>query len=568
MALSCVERGQPSFNDPDAGSVDANGTGGDDAGSGMGSSGSGNGSSGTANGSGGMDGGSGVDHEVDGGDAGGSKDPPPPVCGANPVVGCVVNTQDAVFVSAGVAASGDGSQDSPVKTIGEGIELARSQEATRIVVCNGVYEEQVSLTVDDSGRSLSGGYNCDSWLYNPDGETLVRPTERGYALHVIDTTQRVTIANFTFDALAGVDPGESSIAAFITNASDVRLKRVVLLAHDGVAGETDSAAAYTPGNEWPADNDLDGSESGGHVYSDEIGRPDVGGPEVTVMCPGSEESTTGGRGGDHPYLGSSAINGAPGLPVDKGGSGGMSSMPQTVASGCDTVGSGNRCNCVPIVGRHGAAGDSGEDGAGATEVGAVSSDSGWVAFPGLSGGVGHPGGGGGGGDGAWQNSSGTSYFGGWVGGGSGGAGGCGGAGGPGGTAGGSSIALLALDSAVTLEGCNLVTASGRAGGAGAGGQAGQQGGNGGDAPSVVIGEINSYPCAGGDGGQGGTGGDGGGGAGGVSVGVAWAGDFEPAVDTDTVITLGDPGAAGVGGDPGNNDGIAGVSQEVLEVPAG
>jgi hypothetical protein len=85
--------------------------------------------------------------------------------------------------------------------------------------------------------------------------------------------------------------------------------------------------------------------------------------------------------------------------------------------------------------------------------------------------------------------------------------------------------------------------------------------------AVDSGDYNSAPCAGGNGGQGGRGGHGGGGAGGISVGVAWAGDFEPTVE-ETAITFGVAGVAGIGADPGNNDGIAGVAQEVLEVPAG
>lgn len=556
VALSCVERGQPSFNDPDTGPADASGTGGNDAGSGMGSSGSGNGSSGTANGSGEMDSGTGVDPEVDGGDAGGLEEPAPPVCGVNPVVGCAASTQDAVFVSAGVAESGDGSAESPVKTIAEGIELARAQEAARIVVCNGVYEEQVSLTVDDSGRSLSGGYNCDSWLYNPDGETLVRPTERGYALQLVDTTQRVTIANFTFDAMAAVDPGESSIAAFVAGASDVRLKQVRLIAHEGQSAVTEATHEFTAGttDEWPTLTSLDGNDGLGNSVA--ASPTSVGGPRKEVSCPGGDISRSG-KGGGKP----NTPNAEPGedgqLPVGKGGEGGA------IISGCDTCVSGV-CGCTMPTGADGLAGDPGESGGGASGFGQLSS-SGWSPAPGFQGEIGAPGGGGGGGDGTWQ----ACGMGGelsWYGGGGGGAGGCGGNGGASGSGGGSSIALTILDSSVMLTECELTVANGGDGASGDVGQVGQPGGAGGDG----IGGNNGYsvPCDGGGGGEGGKGGDGGGGAGGVSAGVAWAGDFEPTVDTDTVITLGDPGAAGVGGDPGNNDGVEGVAQEILEVPSG
>jgi hypothetical protein len=483
------------------------------------------------------------------------------------VAGCVASTQDAVFVSVGVNESGDGSQQATVKTIAEGIELARDQDATRILVCNGVYQEQVSLTVDDSGRSLSGGYNCDSWLYNPDGETLVRPTERGFALSVSGTTQRVTISNLTFDAMAAVDPGESSIAAFIVGSSDVRLKQVRLIAHEGQSADPGVLVEFTSGADWPEDDDLDGNDSvPGMQYTDATPPfVDRGGPATTVQCTATGESSSGGRGGDYPYrdLVSAAIVGAPGLPVGKGGVGGYSSSPQSIASGCDVVDPGDRCGCTPMAGRGGQAGDSGDDGAGASALGEVGSE-GWRSTSGEAGGIGHPGGGGGGGDGVWHESSVSGYYGGWAGGGGGAAGGCGGNGGTPGTGGGASIALLVLDSLVAIDASELVAANAGDGGTGSIGQAGQAGGTGGAAPPI----NDAYPCAGGNGGQGGSGGAAGGGAGGVSSGVVWAGDFEPTVDTDTLITLGEPGAAGVGGDPGNNDGIVGIAQAILEVPAG
>ncbi|HEX2881643.1 MAG TPA: hypothetical protein VHO25_19090, partial [Polyangiaceae bacterium] len=444
----------------------------------------------------------------------------------------------------------------PVKTIAEGIELARDQDATRILVCNGVYQEQVSLTVDDSGRSLSGGYNCDSWLYNPDGETLVRPTERGYALSVSGTTQRVTISNLTFDAMAAVDPGESSIAAFIVGSSDVRLKQVRLIAHEGVSADDGETHAFSAGamSEWPSQDALDGHDGEGHTISSDP--TVVSGARQEATCPGGGISLSG-RGGGKPNSPNAELAEPGQLPVDKGGTGG-------VAQGaCDSCVS-SVCGCTPRTDSNGQPGDPGADGTGALEYGVISSD-GWTPASGDPGEIGEPGGGGGGGDGTWQSCAAGGDLG-WCGGGGGGAGGCGGNGGAPGAGGGSSIALVILDSNVDLTACDLMVATAGDGSQGDVGQVGQVGGDGGDG----IGGNNGYcvPCDGGGGGEGGTGGNGGGGAGGVSVGVAWAGDFEPTVDTSTVITLGDPGAAGVGGDPGNNDGIAGVAQAILEVTSG
>jgi hypothetical protein len=466
----------------------------------------------------------------------------------------VASTQNAVFVSAGVAESGDGSQDSPVKTILEGIELARDQDAARIVVCNGIYEEAVSLTVADSGRSLAGGYNCDSWLFNPDGETLVRPTQRGHALQINGTTQRVTLSNFTFDALAGMDPGESSIAAFVHEASDVRLKRVRLIAHDGVSADDGQTHEFSAGvtNEWPSQAALDGNDGEGHTPSSSP--TFVGGARQEATCPGGGISRSG-RGGGRPYTPNAEVAEPGQLPVDKGGAGGA------VQSGCDTCVAGV-CGCTTNVASDGLPGDPGGDGMGASEHGAISAQ-GWTPAAGADGEIGGPGGGGGGGDGTWQ-ACGQGGDLGWYGGGGGGAGGCGGNGGAPGAGGGSSIALIILDASVEMTECDLIATNAGDGSQGDVGQAGQDGGVGGEG---ISSSAFSEPCAGGAGGKGGTGGEGGGGAGGVSAGIAWAGDFEPTVDAGTTTTLGSPGLGGIGGDPGDNDGIDGIAQEILAVPA-
>jgi hypothetical protein len=121
------------------------------------------------------------------------------------------------------------------------------------------------------------------------------------------------------------------------------------------------------------------------------------------------------------------------------------------------------------------------------------------------------------------------------------------------------IALLSFVSTVRLENSELVAQNAGAGGDGAQGQLGQTevgfGGNGGGGGA----------CPGGTGGLGGKGGAGGGGAGGISVGILWSGDDEP-VRSGGMITVGTAGSAGIGGDPGNNDGISGVAEQVLQVP--
>ena len=113
---------------------------------------------------------------------------------------------------------------------------------------------------------------------------------------------------------------------------------------------------------------------------------------------------------------------------------------------------------------------------------------------------------------------------------------------------------------MVLENASLSVGAAGDGGAGRPGQQGQQevgfGGN-------VVSVGNS--CAGGGGGRGGNGGASGGGAGGVSVGILWSGDHLPA-QIEISFELGAPGVGGIGGEPGVNDGVNGIAQDVFEVP--
>jgi len=116
-----------------------------------------------------------------------------------------------------------------------------------------------------------------------------------------------------------------------------------------------------------------------------------------------------------------------------------------------------------------------------------------------------------------------------------------------------------FESELIVEDSALVAADAGGGGSGTVGQVGQtEVGARGNAVDVDA-------CVGGAGGLGGKGGTSGGGAGGISVGVLWSGELEPTL-TDNEFTLGEAGAIGLGGDPGVNDGIVGLAQEVLEAP--
>mgnify|MGYP007130789543 CR=1 FL=1 len=114
-------------------------------------------------------------------------------------------------------------------------------------------------------------------------------------------------------------------------------------------------------------------------------------------------------------------------------------------------------------------------------------------------------------------------------------------------AGGSSIALVAIDTPLTLSGVTLMAGRAGNGGVGSDGQVGGTFGAGGPQGTGAGAAKNS--CAGGNGGVGGHGGPGGGGQGGHSLGMALQGTTAPAGVTSTI----DPMNAGTGGLGGANN---------------
>ena len=505
---SCESRG---------GNSGASGSEGGDSGTAGGSAASGgSGKSGASNaGSSGTSGTSGTT-----GDAGaaGTVSPPCDTTKSPSEETCLVSDEFAIFVAPTGKDGSGGTKAGPVKTIAKAIELAG--DTKMVIACDGSYAEQVKLT---AGAKLYGGFACPGsampWKYETGKKSKVAPSDRGVALGVATGAAVVVIEDFEFDALDATDPGESSVAAFVNTSTAVAFTRVKLVAGKGMDGANGTMTPAT----FPLPSMLKGNSASG----------DTGGAFNLITCPAGG-ATKGGKGGDGGLGITGGQNGTPDLGGGKGG----------------TVGS---------CGMGGLGGDGGDAppqpaASGATKVGSIT-PAGWTGAAGTDGAPGTPGQGGGGGTGAESNST-TGAVSGGAGGG--GAGGCGGAPGTAGKAGGSSIALLVLSSAVTLSASELVTGDAGKGGDGAAGQDGQtQSGGGG----VQSGDA----CQGGKGGKGGKGGAGGGAAGGVSLGIAYQG-MAPTTDADTKSTTGAAGAKGIGGAPGINDGIAGIKQDVLEVP--
>jgi len=363
---------------------------------------------------------------------------------------------------------------------------------------------------------LYGGFTCPGsvtpWSYEPGTQAKVAPSTKGVALSISSGDSAVMIEDFEFDAKDGVDPSESSIAAFVSTSTAVVLTRVKLVAGKGADGPNGTLAQLT----LPNPLTLKGNAANG----------DSGGSSNTGMCSVGEKPKGGAGGNGGAAAVTTGGGGAPDLGMGKGG----------VAGSCSPNGTG----------QDGASAAPQPPASGATKLGTIS-PTGWSGVPGSDGATGTPGQGGGGGAGALSGG----------GGGGGGSGGCGGAGATGGKAGGSSIALLVLDSSLTLTASELVSSNAGKGGSGIVGQEGQPGGSGG----VQVPDG----CPGGKGGKGGQGGAGGGAAGGISVGIAYQGAM-PVADSDTTMATGVAGTKGIGGVPGTNDGIDGVKQDVLQVP--
>jgi hypothetical protein len=424
---------------------------------------------------------------------------------------CVIDEEYGVFVSPdGDDESGEGTRAQPYATIGKAIDAAVAG-GLRVYACadGGAYEESVTIGVGTSGLEMYGGFSCDDWSYSSEAKSLVSTTEQ-LALRV-EGVEALRVEDFGFQAADAVEAGGSSVGGFVLNSTGVVLRSVRFVAGKGMAG----VDGVTPQTDFPwrspdSTSPLDGNDANGAE----------GGPAKEYPCLG-QELTVGGAGGNSP-----GRDGYPGLPDWGGGKGNIAGMCNSdVQRGADAP---------PQLAS-----------AGATSLGKLSA-SGWAPASGDSGAVGHPGQGGGGGSGGNTG-----------GGGGGGAGGCGGGGGSGGQGGGASIALAILESSVVIEDSELFASHAGDSGNGASGEDGQL-------DFGIGGTGENGGCTGGSGGNGGPGGAGGGGAGGISVGVLWSGEIGPSIRGND-YRLGRPGTRGVGGDPGVNDGIYGVAEEVLDV---
>jgi len=425
----------------------------------------------------------------------------------------------AVFVSPDGDDAGDGSPVAPLRTLKYAVERA-ANTGKDVYLCQGTFREAVFQ--HGMGANLYGGYTCGSEVVRT-GELARIESPARLPSKLEGVPEPVVIDRVSFTAADAQGPGESSVAVVVSHSQSVTFSHCEVKSGSGAAGiegadgENAAPATVAGGN----------GEDASAVFCQYERAPCQDAPrgadpartnEGGNYCLARDTFSWGGPGGDGGNLLIGLLDpgsGGPGIPA----------APQPPEP--------------PSEGARGSDGAPSKSGFGAVSLGGyVPTNGGQDGRPGESGDAGR--GGHGGGTRELHHGDipdGTFLVGG--GGGQGGPGGCGGHPGRGGGAGGASLAMLVIESGVTLTWTRLVSGnggSGAPGGQGGDGAAGGEPGIGG--LSSCLDEVN---CArerahsGEAGAPGGRGGNGGPGAGGPSVPlvvvgpepVLFAARFEP-----------------------------------------
>jgi hypothetical protein len=436
--------------------------------------------------------------------------------------------------------------DSPCNTINFAIEQAMSSGRGHVFVQRGLYNEAVRLA---DGVSVWGGYDA-SWRRGPhsDGDHRVEILGAadsvsgelvaiiGQDINAETIVGDVVITGATATGQVG-SSGRSSYAIYARNSTALKLERISITAGDGADGSTGTTGLSAPTvSRLSAMNGRNGGPSNEFSTAcNDSSRGARGSPKGDNTCAGGRDPDggVGGRGG-------TMDNNCPfGFTATSGEAGSAADLTIGTSGDGGHGGSGGGSCGFPGDGHDGFFGN-GTAGIGANSGGDLIGRF-WRTNGGTSGGTGQNGTGGGGGGGSGGCDIGIDSYG--AGGGSGGAGGCAArGGGGGGHGGGASFGILAIDSEIEVEGCDLVRGNGGDGGAGGTGGRGQSGGLGGNGG---LSTNDSKPGGdGGDGAHGGHGGGGGGGAGGPSAAIA---RHNSLVFHDCSVSGGAAGSGGNGG---------------------
>ncbi|MBU2502030.1 PKD domain-containing protein, partial [bacterium] len=274
----------------------------------------------------------------------------------------------AVYVTPTGNDNDDGSQISPVATIGQGLARAVQLGVSLVLVTEGTYNEDVIL---QDGISLTGGLAVGTWDAQPGTYSLLTGGTR--PLRATGITTATVVQGFEIVAASAVLPGQSSVAVTVWNCtSALAYTDCLLTAGNGAPGL--AGASGSPG----ATGSVGGNGGQGACSS----TPFVpGGPGGNGFYLGGSGGSGGNSNGNGQNGGNGAFGQGPG-----GGPGGAGGTTSSSAGGDGQSG-------VP-----GSYGSPGSGGATSPASGSVSGDA-WVASFGGDGGNGTPGGGGGGGGG-------------------------------------------------------------------------------------------------------------------------------------------------------------------------
>jgi hypothetical protein len=430
-----------------------------------------------------------------------------------------------VFVATTGVGTADGTREHPLASIQEGIKLG-THLGKRVYVCTGTYRE--ALVVAES-ISIIGGLDCtkNEWRAGAGRTRIEAPSSPAVrAKDIVSPTRLEGLDIVAPDATAA---SGSSIGLLAERASALVIARSKIAAGnamdgaDGVDGtQLQSSPSATGANAVWAAKCVAGSTC------------------TTILKTGVVLKSTGAAGGTNVCDGNPAHVAEAG---GNGGSGGLWEPYNDVAHFIFRPYAENQSNVAePGASRTGAAGADGSDGTSAARIGTFSNE-GYVPANGTVGKDGAPGFGGSGGAGRQPDPDidPTSALVGandvWrgFGGAGGGAGGCPGLAGTAGAGGGASIAALLIESALTFDGSELVSARGGSGGKGSFGSGATAGGRPGNNPYFSM-------LSGSSGGRGGLAGVSGNGGSGPSIAIAHRGPA-PTVRNGSKATPGPGGAA-------------------------
>ncbi len=462
---------------------------------------------------------------------------------------CVIDDGYAIFVAPGPdGTAGEGTRSLPFIHLAPALQAAKVQKK-RIYICDDGrgYSEPIVINEGLDGLQVWGGFECSGWRYGTTRARLTAPVSP--VLRITRLSTGLLLADVDVIAPDGASAGDSSVAAIVHESHAVVFRRAKLTAgrgKDGVSGDNGGGSS----------NEAAASGAAGNPGAKACtASPNPGGSSATAVC-GGVVVGAGGEGGkgSTPPISMSGGDGADGTPLYTAGKRGVGE-PATGVWDCSTG-----------RGQDGSNGSEGTPGRNAAGLGTLSASSGWVADPASDGIPGVPGQGGGGGGGAKAPLACSSLDGGsapssGASGGSGGGGGCGGKGGKAGTAGGSSIALVTIDSDLSLDRCELTASDGGKGGNGGQGQGGGSGGSPGSGGLGAGNPLSNPGCDGGKGGKGGNGGPGGGASGGHSIGVAYRGAAPAGLELSSIQVALKGGPGGKSGSELGGTGADGNSRQ-------